>query len=155
MKYIIPALLLFWSCAGTSKTQQPAEPSAAQQPAEPMKENVGSEPGTAKEAEEKKDQKAQEELYRVVLSFYSIGAGSDEKAIINFENFLSYFQNQYKVTIPYEKAPWGREGEVDYCMDLRNLDSEKQNLFLLQTREILIQSQLVHIVENAPCKHKQ
>jgi hypothetical protein len=54
-----------------------------------------------------------------------------------------------------KKAAWGREGEVDYCIDLNNLDAEKQNVFLLQTKEILIQSQLVHIVENAPCKHKQ
>jgi len=157
MKFLIPVLLLFCACAGTGKTGQSATNPSKEQPASETKPEspVSTEPGTDKDSNEKSSQKAENELYRVVVSFYSKGEGIDEKALINFSNFLQYFQEQYKITIPFQKTPWGREGEVDYCVDLKNLDFEKQNLFLLQTREILIQSQLVHIVENAPCKHKQ
>jgi hypothetical protein len=108
MKFLIPILVLFWSCAGPGKTTQPAA-SAPSQPAagEPMKETAVSEPGKDKDPQENKAQKAQNDLYGVVISFYSKGEGIDEKALMNYTNFLAYFENQYKVKISYEKSGLG------------------------------------------------
>ena len=105
---------------------------------------------TYKEPKELKDK----EPFRLVVSFYSQGAGPDSKAIEMFIMAVSSYEHMNNKKIEYDKTPWGREGEVDYCMKLQNLDAESQKNFVMQIRETLLTSQLVHITENAPCLRK-
>ena len=148
MKQLMLATLLVWltACAGTQKAAAPS-------PKEAVEENTYAREREEKPEEEKKEDRGDGAMRRVVVSFYSKGAGTDAAAINNFLDFVANFENHNQVKISPEKTPWGREGEVDYCMDLENMDSDMQAGFVVQMREILSQSQLVHISEYAPCLH--
>ncbi len=92
--------------------------------------------------------KSDVENYRLVLEFYSIGAGIDGAAINKFQTFLD---NHPKKPI-YDKMRWGREGECDYCLKLSELSKKQQGEFVIEVKKLLTSSQLVHIEENKPCK---
>ncbi len=92
-----------------------------------------------------------DDTYRLVVSFYSIGEGSDYKTKEEFEKFLT----GYGKKIAFEPAMWGREGEVDYCLKLNELSAPEQVDFVRKAKELLSKSKLVHVDENAKCVHKQ
>ncbi|MEK6615747.1 MAG: hypothetical protein AABZ32_06510 [Bacteroidota bacterium] len=92
-----------------------------------------------------------DDSYRFVVEFYSIGEGVDYKVKEAFEIFL----NSYPKKIAFEPTPWGREGEIDYCLSLSELSSTEQNDFVKKAKDVLSKSKLVHSNENAPCLHKQ
>ena len=89
--------------------------------------------------------------YVFSVSFFSIGTGSDGAAMNRFAEFLENYNKKEKVQLVYEKNRWGREGEVDYCFMLTELDSKQRTDFIAQTQKILSGSKLVHIAENAQC----
>jgi hypothetical protein len=91
-----------------------------------------------------------ESTLRLVVSFYSIGGGIDEKLQGEFVKFL----DAYPKKIVYDPARWGREGEVDYCLKLSGLSSSEQDNFVKKAKEMLSKSTLVHVYENATCVHK-
>jgi hypothetical protein len=91
-----------------------------------------------------------ESTLRLVVSFYSIGGGIDEKLHGEFVKFL----DSYPKKIAYDPTYWGREGEVDYCLKLSGLSSSEQDNFLKKAKEMLSKSTLVHVYENATCVHK-
>lgn len=92
---------------------------------------------------------------RFSVSFISIGAGTDGNAKDQFEQFITAFEQKNKVKLEYEKIPWGREGEVDYCFDLTGLDTKKQAQFITETKELLKGSTLVQYKENEACQPKR
>lgn len=57
------------------------------------------------------------QTYRVIISFMSKGAGtnSDQKTAI-----LTYIEKHSKKPVS-KKVLWGREGETDYCLTLKEL----------------------------------
>ena len=57
--------------------------------------------------------------------------------------------------LSYETTNWGREGEVDYCFKLTELDKKKQKLFIIETKEILKTSSLVRYKENITCRQNK
>ena len=91
------------------------------------------------------------ERYRLVVSFFSIGEGIDGKTKAEFENFL----NNYPKKINYHPSHWGREGETDYCLLLSELSSEEQASFISQAKELLSNSNKIHISENSECVHNR
>jgi len=93
---------------------------------------------------------SRDDSFRLVVSFYSIGEGSDYKVKEEFEKFL----NSYSKKIAYEPTPWGREGEIDYCLKLNELSPTEQVDFVKKAKEVLHKSKLVHINENVKCIHK-
>jgi len=93
----------------------------------------------------------QEDIYRLVVSFYSKGEGVDLSHKAEYEKFLN---NQPK-KIAFEPTTWGREGETDYCLKLNELTTDEQSNFVKKSKEILNRSTLVHVNENAKCVHKQ
>lgn len=95
------------------------------------------------------------DTYRLSVVFYSIGSGTDNKAMTAFENFISEYAGKSGKNIDYERTPWGREGETDYCLRLNELDAKGQTDFVKQTTETLKDAKWVHIYENQPCKHKR
>lgn len=92
---------------------------------------------------------AAEGTVRFVVSFYSIGEGIDEKVHSAFVNFM----DSYPKKISYEPIHWGREGETDYCLLLKELLADEQKVFIQKAKELLAKSSLVHISENAKCEH--
>ena len=86
--------------------------------------------------------------YRLVVDFYSIGAGIDGAALDKFQGLLD--GRSRKLT--YDKMRWGREGECDYCLRLNELGKKEQEDFVSEVKKLLASSQLVHIEENKTCK---
>jgi len=95
------------------------------------------------------------ELYRVVVSFYSRGEGIDDVAVGAFKNFISDFQSNQPNTITVEETPWGREGEIDYCIQFTGNNAAFQTDFVATIKSLLIDCQLAHILENNICRHKR
>jgi hypothetical protein len=86
--------------------------------------------------------------YRFIVSFISIGSGIDKKAKNHYEEFLNDFQLKHNVTILYEKKYWGREGEVNFCFMLNELNKEDQEKFILESKNLLSNSTRVRFKES-------
>jgi hypothetical protein len=104
-----------------------------------------------KEAPVKETSTSNNSNYRLVVQFYSKGGGTDYKLREKYDQWLA----SYKPAVKVEQTPWGREGEVDYCIKLAELDNTKQAEFVTKTKELLSKSELVHIYENHPCSRKR
>ena len=92
--------------------------------------------------------------YRFSVSFISIGAGTDKNAIQQFDAYIAEYQQKNKLKLSFEITKWGREGEIDYCLKLSELDKKKQELFITKTKETLQSSSLVRYKENEACRQK-
>lgn len=90
--------------------------------------------------------------YRFSVSFISIGAGIDKKAKQQYDQYIKEYEQKNKVKLNYETTNWGREGEIDYCFKITELDKQKQELFVIETKEILKISSLVRYKENTTCR---
>ncbi len=91
------------------------------------------------------------ETYGMVVSFYSPGNGIDHKTN---EAFVEFVKEKYP-QINLQGHRWGREGEVDYCINLNELSTDEQSTFIKEAKELLSASKKVHIYENSTCKHKK
>lgn len=142
---------------------EPATKTETQMTTEPQKDSIiKSESNKPRESkslptsedanqESEKNSKQGNENYRFNVSFYSKGEGTDREAR---ERFMKLIENQ-SPKIEFEEVTWGREGEVDYCLKLSELNKDQQKQFINKARELLKTSELVHINENAPCVHKR
>jgi len=90
-------------------------------------------------------------LNNLVVSFYSVGGGSDYKAAVEFENYINQYSERTNKPIPFKKIQWGREGEVDYCIELSEWIDDSRGKFIDEVRKFLKGVQ-VHIKENHPCR---
>ncbi len=95
------------------------------------------------------------ENYRLTITFYSIGSGTENNLMNRLEDFIGEYAGKLNKTIDYSKTGWGREGETDYCFKLNELTSLEQSDFILNVKEELKTGKWVHIYQNQPCKHKQ
>ncbi len=104
--------------------------------------------------------KAKEELltadinYRFSVSFISIGSGTDGKAKKVFEAFIADFNTKNKCKLVYETTPWGREGEVDCCFPLDELNASEQNNFIEGLKKAIAGKELIQINENMKSRFK-
>ena len=92
---------------------------------------------------------------RLVVSFYSICCGIDQRAKENLDAFLKGYEKAKKKKLAKAEAHWGREGEIDYCMKLSEISRREQKKFISKVRLLLKSSKLVHINENAACQNAQ
>lgn len=93
--------------------------------------------------------------YDLVLSFYSIGSGSNWDVIAEIDKFLERFNSNDTTRPKVERVSWGREGEVDFCIALDELSSANKLKFLEEAKLIANKAKFVHINENAPCRNKR
>lgn len=149
--FIVTIILLSFSCISSKQT---AETSASPTPSatgpaqhEATANNSG--------VQENKD----ENSYRLMISFISIGEGTDREAKQIFDAALSDWEkNKMKAgggNIEYETIPWGREGEVDFCFTLKEMNTNDQVQFIKIIREKFTGHSLVQFAENEPCRHKR
>jgi len=94
-------------------------------------------------------------IYRFNISFISIGNGIDSKAKQQFNEFITQFNSNNKVAITPEIVNWGREGEIDYCLKLADINNDLQIKFITETKELLKSSKLVRYKENSTCRQKR
>lgn len=90
--------------------------------------------------------------YSLVVSFISIGSGTDRIARKEYESFIKQFEEYNKTIILLKKVSWGREGEIDFCIKLSNLSNDLQKNFIEETKNMLKDLKLVRIEENSNCK---
>jgi hypothetical protein len=94
-------------------------------------------------------------IYRFTVSFISIGSGTDRTARQQFSQFIETFSKENNVKINTEMTNWGREGEIDYCLKLSELNNKQQEKFIADTKELLKKSELVRYYENSICRRKR
>ena len=104
---------------------------------------------------DQKMQSATDISYRFIVSFISIGEGTDRNAKEIFDSFLNDWKTNQKKEINYETVQWGREGEVDFCFPLSELTDGQQKQFVGGIREKFKGHDLIQFAENEPCRHKR
>ena len=83
--------------------------------------------------------------------FYSIGEGIDFNMSNAFEDSIGSYSLKIGKPIDYKKTPWGREGEIDFCLKLNELTPSEQKVFISEIRNQLKKAKWVNIFENYPC----
>jgi len=111
------------------------------------------EPKDQQEIMQKEPSAIKNATYDLVLSFYSIGSGSNWDVIAEFDKFLERFNSNNTSKPDVERVTWGREGEVDFCIALSKLSSSEKQKFLDEAKLIANKAKFVHINENAPCRN--
>jgi len=89
---------------------------------------------------------------RLVVSFYSICCGINQKAQAELDKFIRRYEKTKHKQLAKTAVSWGREGEIDYCLKLSELSPREQKRFISQVRLLLKKSKLVRINENAVCQ---
>ncbi|MFM2190805.1 MAG: hypothetical protein RL491_1191 [Bacteroidota bacterium] len=134
------------SIFGCGSTQSTATSDSSQViPRDPAKER----------AETVEDEQQSVMKYRLIISFISIGEGPDFNAKTGLDRIITEWEKQKGTTLKQEQFPWGREGEVDYCFQLAELNAADQQSFVKDVKSTLGTSKLVQISENQPCMHKR
>lgn len=86
------------------------------------------------------------------VSFYSIGGGIE---ISKAESFNALMQElEADGTVKVERVPWGREGELDFCIDFLKLDSKRKEEIIQQIQSKLRGAKHVHQKLNGECKKR-
>ena len=89
---------------------------------------------------------------KLSVSFFSIGSGIDYKKKVELDRFILDFQKSENVSLNIEKYKWGKEGEEDYCIDLKQISKDRQSLFVEKVRQLSASSNLIKINEVDSCK---
>jgi hypothetical protein len=151
---IVPVILLF-ACKNTEKSTQVSNPpmDARTQVENPTKTAVieDKEEIKSKESTNNQNNNPETEIYSLVVSFYSIGGGIDRAVAQEFDYLIKDFQEQFGEKFVAERVSWGREGEVDYCIQLGKLKTASLDSFKSRAEIILKKTDRVHSKENAPC----
>ena len=85
-----------------------------------------------------------ENNYRLIISFISQGSGIDGKTQ---EKVITFIKKLPSKPV-FEMYQWGREGEVDYCLHLKELSSAKQKAFVKNVKKLIKGKELVLLLEN-------
>ncbi|HRG58161.1 MAG TPA: hypothetical protein PK323_04340 [Bacteroidia bacterium] len=91
-------------------------------------------------------------IFRFTVSFISKGAGTDYQMKQKYDAFITDFETRNKVKLLLSKASWGREGEVDYCFDMKELNKEITEKFIAESKAVLSASDRINIGENTNCR---
>ena len=153
--YLIAPIFLLFSCKNTEKSTQVSNPKIETSPqvGNPSKNSniEKKEEIKSKESTSIQNEVSQTENYSLVVSFYSIGSGIDRPIAQEFDYLVKDFQEQFGDDFSAERVSWGREGEVDYCIQLNKLKSATRDSFKSRAESILKKTERVHSKENAPC----
>jgi hypothetical protein len=145
---LLSALMLCFSCKNNTKVSSTPPPSTTNQ----VSSNVNVQ--TVYEQPIKIETKALPDtmLYSLVVSFYSIGSGIDQPIAQEFDYLVKDYQEQFGDHFSAERIRWGREGELDYCIQLVEMKPENRKQFRERADVILKKSVHVHVTENTTCR---
>lgn len=89
--------------------------------------------------------------FRLVVSFISKGAGPDRAKTASL---IAYVEAHSKKPV-YIIETWGREGESDYCFNLKELSKSEQADFVANITKMMAGSDMVSVKENAEPSRKR
>ena len=89
---------------------------------------------------------------KLSVSFFSKGSGIDLKKRGEFDLYLKEFEKKERVSLAVEQIKWGREGEVDYCIDLKPISKKKGKRLVAGANLLLGNAPLVQISQTDACK---
>ena len=92
---------------------------------------------------------------RFIVSFYSIGEGADFRAKEEFDKYLDTWNGTHESKVDPEQIPWGREGEVDFCFKLADMEEAEQQEFVDGMKTSLKDSKLIHYYEYQPSPNRR
>ena len=98
---------------------------------------------------------AQPDTFRVVISFISIGEGTDPEGPAKVERVLKSWERRKGAPATYTVQPWGREGESDYNFTLRGMSMSDQAEFVSQLQSALKDEKLILVTENKHNRFKR
>jgi hypothetical protein len=97
---------------------------------------------------------ASDSLYRLVILFASPGSGAEYLLMNEYIDSVGVYGESLGKKIEYKRVAWGREGESDIVMQLKELSPAQQADFLVMTRRVLSKGKYVNIYENYPYRVK-
>ena len=89
---------------------------------------------------------------RFIVSFYSIGSGVEGDQIEKLLNFIDEYGKSKNKDIGYDRTFSGREGEVDYCFKLKELNAGEQKDFIVKAKSTLKSGKWITYFENQRCR---
>ena len=89
---------------------------------------------------------------KLSVSFFSKGSGIDLKKRGEFDLYLKEFEKKEHLSLAVEQIKWGREGEVDYCIELKPLSKKKCKRLIAGANLLLGNASLVHVSQTDACK---
>jgi hypothetical protein len=144
---LIPIAMSTYNCSGSKKTTNNSKP-ATESTAQKVK-TESSETAENKTVTPALDEK---KLFRFTVSFISKGAGTDYQIRQKYDAFVTDFESKNKVKIIINKASWGREGEMDYCIEFTNINKEITDKFIAESKALLSASDRINLGENTHCR---
>jgi len=164
INHIIIAAALFSLCAcGSSKetgsvdqnkAETAPETSAPANQSGTTSSTTTSTPNTMTENSQVQE-KQEATKYRLIVSFISIGEGTDMEAREIMNKIIRSWESKSAKTIIMEEFPWGREGEVDFCFLLNELSAPDQASFAREIRSAFQGRPLIQITEYQASMHKR
>jgi hypothetical protein len=148
---LVPLALINYNCSGSKKSTNNSntvktENSAQSENTTKTSSTEGNNnKSTTPQIEDKK-------LFRFTVSFISKGAGTDYQIRQKYDAFVNDFENQNKVKVNINKASWGREGEMDYCIEFGDIKKEIIEKFISESKALLNLSDRINIGENTHCR---
>jgi hypothetical protein len=133
---VVPIALCSFNCKGSKKTA--STQTVVKNESQNTANNQASDPN--------------KKVYRFTISFISKGAGIDFQIKQKYDAFITDFETRNNIKVALSKAPWGREGEVDYCFDLAELNKEMIDKFINESKALLSASQRINTGENTNCR---
>ncbi len=104
-------------------------------------------------AQKEEVEKTDEQIYHLLISFFSIGSGIDYERKKEMDRYFGQLESE-KVDFLIEKVGWGREGEVDYCVDLSKVKEAEQKKIIEKVREIAKKSSWIDVQLDKTCRFK-
>jgi hypothetical protein len=144
-KFIIAVFLPFiFICCGTNPKNNVANLSTTTTDSGSVKPNNNGNPTVSNT---KLDSNA-------IVSFFSKGSGIDLSAKEKTDVFLANFNKTNKTNLAAVERRWGREGEVDYCINYSILGKELSQKFRSELSALLSKKQ-VNLYFDTVCTRPQ
>jgi hypothetical protein len=97
----------------------------------------------------------EEGIKGLVVSFYSIGGGIDLDAARKFDAWIAAYKTPSGQPVVYEKIGWGREGEIDYCIQLDSMNQQEAEEFVGMAKGEVGTCKLMLFTVNGTCKKRR
>ena len=135
MKFLFYGLSVFFliSCKSTKKTAETNN-------------------NTTAVSSEKPKNNTSDTLKSFTVSFFSIGSGIDKKIKTEYDAYLLKMENTSSAIKEKQIKRWGREGEVNYCFDLKTMETNSKRSFIEESVQLLGKSERVRVLYNKPCE---
>lgn len=144
------AFLAFAACKTGNKSaaETNATPPAPVAPV-PVAQSASPLPQTEPKVMTREEAKQAPETFRLMVTFISIGAGTDPDGKALLDNYIAQYKIRTGKSPAYVMIAWGREGEVDCCFNMDELTTSEQADFILGLRNSMKSRELIQITENA------